>query len=312
MSSWTNYGKLYQLGHPSISDLFLGPVVIEEKVDGSQFSFGFINDVLKCKSKNVEMRDLDDVPDLFQDAVNTVKRLHSEGKLVPDWTYRGEAFKGRNHNTLTYDRQPTGGIVLFDIATAHEAYLGYEEKANVAARMGLELAPKIYEGTVASVAELNKLLDRVSFLGGPNIEGIVVKNHSRFGVDGKPLMGKLVSEAFKEVNNANWKGMKVTNGDVLDKLAERYATPQRWEKARQHLRDAGLLTNTPTDIGALMKEVSVDVHTECEAEIKEILFKWAWDRLHRRLTNGLPLWYKQRLLEQQSFEQPKADEETAA
>jgi hypothetical protein len=298
MSSWTTYPKLFNLGHPNIVSLFNDTVLIEEKVDGSQFSFGFIEGVLRCKSKNAPI-DVDGPPDLFGPAVETVKRLHAEGKLTPEWTYRGEAFKSAHHNSLTYDRAPAGGIMLFDIARSHENYLSRGEKEAEAARLGLELVPVIYVGRVGSPQELNALLDRVSVLGGQKIEGIVIKNYARFAVDGKPLMGKLVSEAFREVNRETWKGMKETSGDIIDKLAIAYATTARWEKAIQHLRDDGRLTNSPKDIGELMKEVALDVRAECTEEMKAILFKWAWEKLHRRLTHGLPGWYKNRLVEQQ-------------
>ncbi len=311
MSSYNSYPKLWALGHPNISMIFAEPVVIEEKVDGSQFSFGEIDGILRARSKNVEIN-LDDAPDLFAPAVETVRRLHSEGKLIPDWTYRGEAIRSRKHNSLTYKTVPPGNVVLFDIATGHEAYLGYDEKANVAVRMGLWLAPKLFEGVVSSVADLNALMDRESFLGGAKIEGLVVKNNARFGYDGKPLFGKRVSSAFKEINNANWREMKVTSGDIIDKLAARYATEQRWQKAVQHLRDAGTLQHAPQDIGPLMKEVNLDVLAECKEEIKEIVFKWAWEKLSRRLTHGLPMWWKAQLMFQQ-FPTPEAkDRESAA
>jgi len=40
MSSWGHYCQIYNLGHRAIADLLRGPVIIEEKIDGSQFSFG--------------------------------------------------------------------------------------------------------------------------------------------------------------------------------------------------------------------------------------------------------------------------------
>lgn len=299
MSSWTHYPKLYNLGSPQIVSLFMEAVVVEEKVDGSQFSFGLIDGVLRCKSKNVEIDPEGAVPDLFAPAVDTAKRLNAEGKLTPGWTYRGEAFKGPKHNSLAYSRAPVGGVILFDIAQAHENYLTREAKEAEAARLGLELVPVIYVGMVNGPADLNALLDRESVLGGQKIEGVVIKNYARFGVDSKPLFGKLVSESFREVNRETWKGMKQTNGDIIDQLAARFATTQRWEKAVQHLRERGELTDSPKDIGALMKEVNLDVFQECQDEIKQIVFKWAWEKLNRRLTSGLPGWWKQKLLEKQ-------------
>lgn len=36
--SWHSYPSIYALGHRAIVDLLKGPVFIEEKIDGSQFS----------------------------------------------------------------------------------------------------------------------------------------------------------------------------------------------------------------------------------------------------------------------------------
>ena len=52
-------------------------------------------------------------------------------------------------------------------------------------------------------------------------------------------MGKFVSEAFKETHNKEWKAMNTTNNDVISVMTAVYSTPQRWQKAIQHLRDAG-------------------------------------------------------------------------
>ncbi len=43
MENINSYPSVYQLGHKAIQNIFDGKVVIEEKIDGSQFSFGMIN-----------------------------------------------------------------------------------------------------------------------------------------------------------------------------------------------------------------------------------------------------------------------------
>lgn len=39
-SSWNSYPQIYALGHRYLEDLLKDPVLVEEKIDGSQFSFG--------------------------------------------------------------------------------------------------------------------------------------------------------------------------------------------------------------------------------------------------------------------------------
>jgi hypothetical protein len=121
------------------------------------------------------------------------------------------------------------------------------------------------------------------------------------------MMGKFVSEKFKEVHNKEWKNSNPNKGDVIAQIIETYTSEARWNKAIQHLKEAGALDGSPKDIGALMKEVSEDVRIECNDEIKEKLFKWAWPNIQRALTGGLPQWYKEKLLVQQFEGEVDAD-----
>ena len=115
-------------------------------------------------------------------------------------------------------------------------------------------------------------------------------------------MGKYVSEAFKEVHGGEWRENNPTNRDVIDRLILMYRTPARWAKAVQHLRDAGKLTDSPKDIGPLIKEVQVDVEAECADEIKEQLYRHAISHIRRAISGGLPEWYKQELMKSQFSE----------
>lgn len=111
-SSWHSYPSIFNLGHKAISDLLKGEVNVEEKVDGSQFSFGFFNihrdectflednvpcqceQGLRVRSKGAVMNA--DAPEsLFKEAVNHVKSI--EHLLHPGWTYRGECLKKPHH-----------------------------------------------------------------------------------------------------------------------------------------------------------------------------------------------------------------------
>jgi len=42
-----SYPSVYAIGHKAIEEIFLGPVLIEEKIDGSQFSWGIIDGELQ-------------------------------------------------------------------------------------------------------------------------------------------------------------------------------------------------------------------------------------------------------------------------
>ena len=304
-TSWHAYPRVWALGHPNITDLLDDPVLVEEKVDGSQFSFGIFDGEVRCRSKGKQL--IIEAPEkLFQRAVDTV--LCIKDRLRPGWTYRAEYLSKASHGTLKYDRAPRNFLMIFDINTDYEHYLSYEEKVEEASRLELSVVPKLYEGQVHQSEDLTELLERESVLGGVKIEGFVIKNYKKFGDDKKVLMGKYVSEAFKEVHRSVWKQKNPNSGDVIKDLSTMYCVEARWRKARQHLEEAGNLESSPRDIGNLIKEVKKDVKEECEAEIKEKLFAWAWPRIERATTIGLPEWYKRLLLENQFKEKENATE----
>jgi len=53
--SWHSYPKVWNLGHPNIAMLFEEDVTVEEKIDGSQFSFGIFHGELKCRSRGQQL-----------------------------------------------------------------------------------------------------------------------------------------------------------------------------------------------------------------------------------------------------------------
>lgn len=294
MSSWHSYPSIYALGHAVLRELFSDEVLIEEKVDGSQFSFGIIDGVLRAKSKGKEL--VIDAPEkMFGQAVYEIQQL----PLKEGWTYRGEVLSKPKHNVLCYSRIPKHTIILFDVNTEEEQYLSRTGKEQEAERIGLEIVPVLHTGTVHDSNQLSSFLERESILGGTKIEGVVIKNYHRFGPDKKVLMGKYVSEAFKEKHNKEWKANNPANKDVIALLVATLKTNARWNKAIQHLSERGELTNTPKDIGALIKEVQADIFKEEEDFIKEKLYAHAKDHIKRGCVAGLPEWYKQKLLESQ-------------
>ena len=298
MESWHSYPSIFALGHRAVKDILTTPVLVQEKIDGSQFSFGFFPggdaEPLRARSKGAQLNVL--APEkMFVRAIEVVRAL----PLREGWTYRGEYLCKPKHNALAYDRVPAGHVILFDINVGHEDYLPYDAVREEAERLGLEAVPRLHEGVVADIEVFRELLSRTSVLGGQPVEGVVVKNYALYGPDKKVLMAKYVSERFKEVHAAEWRLSNPAAGDVVQALVATYRTPARWQKAVQHLREAGALEQSPRDIGALFREVPADVRRELEGEIKERLFAWAWPKVSRGITAGLAEWYKDELLRQQ-------------
>jgi hypothetical protein len=297
-------------------------VQIQEKVDGSFFAFGLFPESnldaataafgctaeeakplelteleLKVRSKGAVM--IPDAPEgMFKPAVKAVK--DRQDLLRPGWQYRGETLVKPKHNALSYDRIPKDNIILFDVCTDEETYLPYEELCAEAKRLDLEVVPQLFSGTVQSTEQLRVYLDCISILGGQKIEGVVVKPLTPlYGIDKKMLFGKFVSEAFKEVHRKAWGESNPGPTDIIHRLGEMYANGARYQKALVHLREAGQIEDSPRDIGKLIREIPVDVLKECEDDIKEALFKYAWPHISRIIIREVPTWYKDLLLRQQ-------------
>ena len=300
-----SYPTVYNLGHKAIVDLLKDPVVVQEKIDGSQISFGLLDGVLSMRSKSAKVHE--DNPGMFKLAWEAVQARAD--LLNPGLVYRGEFLSKPKHNVLAYDRVPTGWIIIYDIQQGLADFLSPVKLEPECRKIGFDMVPCIYPSYFASESgphtmdDFKSLLETTSVLGGQKVEGIVIKNYHRFGRDAKPLFGKYVSEKFKETHAKEWKNQNPPSADILDLLTARFKSEARWQKAVQHLEERGELEGSPRDIGKLFKEVPTDLLKECEEEIKQSLFDWAWKRkLSRSLTAGLAEWYKLKLAERQFAE----------
>lgn len=291
-----SYPSIFNLGHKAVKTLFDTEVLIEEKVDGSQFSFGKIDGVLFMRSKGATL--YEPVTDkLFKAAATYISSIKEQ--LQEGWTYRGEVLCRPKHNSLEYERTPNNNVIIYDIDRGDQDYLGADEKKAEAARIGLETVPVFFQGKIDNYEQLKSLFDTVSILGKAKVEGMVIKAYTQFGQDKKVLMGKWVSEAFKEVHGKEWGAANPTKSDLITQMIKEFKTERRWEKAIEHLRDAGTLESSPRDIGNLLKEIQTDVKKELEDEIRDRLFKYYWPQIARGVVSGFPEFYKDRLAKSQ-------------
>lgn len=296
------FPKIFHIGHSSIPHLFDDEVEITEKIDGSQFAFGKLNGELICRSKGVIIPCQPQENDMFRKAWDWVESI---GDKVKDNTViYGEYLQKPHHNTLAYNRVPKNNFCLFGVAhvDADGNYRfnndGFSLRA-LAHLLDCDIVPVVYQGKIESRDHLMALLDRESYLGGPKIEGIVVKNYKRDVLVGGwyiPIScGKFVSEQFKEKHQKTWSKEHAPSGK-FETLKDNYRTEARWIKAIQHLEERGELENHPRDIGKLMKEVQIDLTEEEKSEIMLDLWKLFGKDVVKHSTRGLPEWYKERLV----------------
>lgn len=299
MIDFPSYPKVHALGHREIADLLKGQVVVQEKYDGSQINWRWDRGgALHVKSKGGwQLGGPEDrvQPDkLFQPAIDHLLTLDPHD---PELVFRGETIATPRHNTLTYSRVPAGKIVLFDVVTpGWEPHYGGDYAGSLGVEYAKELAVE-FPGEAVNPEVLDSWLKTESSLGGQLIEGVVIKNYNRFGLDGKPLMGKYVSEAFKEKHSREWK--QGDGKDAVQAIIESLNTEARFAKAVQHLFEAGELEGSPRDIGKLMVEVKRDVLDEERDWITERLVTAFMPTIARAIGRGLPEYYKQLLMERQ-------------
>jgi len=279
------YGKVRTFGTCRSHRLMIGKTVrIEEKIDGSQFSFMLDGDRVRCFSRSREIPD--ENPGQFGPAVAAVRARRDA--MEPGWIYRGEVVTKLRHNVIPYDRTPKGFVMLWSVEK-DETVFDHNDLVWIAEQLDLETVP-----CLGRVESLTGLGDLEPFVEGPSVlgnhrEGIVIKVGE--------LRAKIVGQKFRETAKVKGKKPKGTTADILYALGRAYAPEPRWDKALAHLRDEDKITGTPRDIGLIVREVQRDVREECGDEIRDQIFSALWPTVSKATVDGLALWYKAKLAE---------------
>jgi glutaredoxin 2 len=273
-------------------------LTLQEKVDGSQISFGRKNGQLFVKSHN-HMINLDLVPKLFTKAVDNLKGLALPDGLV----FRGEYLNKPKHNTLTYDRVPLRNIIIYDIEQGDGTcdYMNIDDVEMTASLYGFEVVPTFCQVQIDNITVETEMLDELlktkSILGGTTIEGIAIKCYDMLDCNEKILMAKYVSSAFKEANHGNSWNANMGKKDTVGEIVAIYNTTARYVKTVSHCKEDGLLVGEMKDLGVLMRALNEDFETECVDEIKDMLYKKFRKNIMRGVSQGFPEWYKNVLIE---------------
>jgi hypothetical protein len=295
MKQVPGYGKVFQLGSVGTERALMGSVVVQEKIDGSQFAFGVNEDgevVLRSHHQPISPMNC---PGMFKAAMDHVLSLDLSW-VVPDTYFFCEVLAKPKHNTIAYERTPKNHLVLFD-SSSPMGWYGRSELWVWAEHLGIDLVPELYRGE-ANVEMLRSMLLTPSYLGGSTVEGVVVKNYGEniaLGGRLQPLFVKLVSEAFKERNSKEFH--KGTTRGTIESYVESFRSEARWMKAIQHLREQGLLIGAPQDIGPLIHEIERDLKEEESENIKRAMFGFVISDILRKAKAGFPEFYKEKLIE---------------
>jgi len=298
------YPKILTLGHDALTRLFENEVEVTEKIDGSQFRIEMNNDgVLVCGTKATEPSIEQLIKDnLFGSATffvlvkrdllfNVLKQR--KAKRI---TLFCETLRQPKHNYIQYGRVPKGHLYLFGCQvmsdeTNYEYNLNTEELILLAKILSMEPVNVLYKGFVSSRKDLRKLLESRSVLSVDTfvqVEGIVIKNYeqtypiefmSTRNYAGFPLAGKWVREEYEEERRKEW---KKTNKPIYEQIVERFITKSRLNKVILHLREQSKIENQKQDLQYLLPEFFHDFETECQDEIRNLL----WEDVKKRLKSS--------------------------
>lgn len=312
ISASLSYGKVLNFGHKQLKELLDEPVCVQEKIDGSQFSFWYDDekDSIRFKSKNTILGCDVGSNALFDPAISAILEMNLDTKRMFDEqiVFRGECVSKLKHNSIKYERTPKNYVIIFDVEKDGKI-LSHKEAKKISEEFGFEFVPVYYEGYLKE-EEISKFLNEKSALGNDvPIEGVVVKRidcnlfiHPFRNVTIKeaspeelsffmPARMKLVSKEFREMNNANWKIEK--KDSMFERIGQKYCSIQRWRKVIQHGLEDNKLTLTPKDIGYLIPKIIEDVIEEEMDNIKEDLYDASIKRIKGYFIKGFPEWYKE-------------------
>lgn len=290
------FPKIFVLGTDYIKDILDGEVEVTEKLDGSQFVWGRLDGELFVRSKGVKLN-FEAPNKMFKEAVDYI---YSISDMIPDGIiFHAEYLQKPHHNSLTYSKIPENHLALFSVSDFTEKFYNYNEIKSWADKLSIDAVPLIFKGVIENTDQIIEMVHGQSYLKGVDREGVVVKNYNKpFLLGGQPIplmCGKYVTEAFKEVHRAGW-SKEHTGRGKWETFKEGYKTEARWLKAVQFLRDSGELTESPKDIGNLIKRVITDIEEEEEETIKNFLWKEFGNEVLRTSVHGLPEFYKLQLL----------------
>ena len=295
-----SYSKVYHWGHAQLDVLKTTAniqVSVQEKIDGSQISFGRdANGVFHVRSKNASI-DISNPPDLFRKVSRYLASIQS--KMEKGVTYRAEVISALKHNTLIYSKTPKNNLILFDVDIGNQHYEHPDKLEKHAEKLGIDSIGVLYSGVLPDREKLNSILENNdSMLGGEyGLEGLVVKpvDAHIYDARGKLLMGKLVKKDFIEMNKEDWAKRHPKGKNFVENMSAGLRSEARWDKAIQRMKETGELTSTASDIGTLLNLVKDDICEEEEEYIKNQLWSHYKRDILSQATRGLPEWYKEKL-----------------
>ena len=267
------YDSIPRYGKQGTRDILGTEVVVMEKLDGANASFGIIGGELKMFSRNQELNEHNTLRGFY----DWVKLNVDTSKLIINTIYFGEWLVP---HSVQYKKEAQHKFYLFDIYHSDvNEYLSSKIVQSQAKFIGLETPRVLFEGELQDVSELQQYVGLSELTEIPNTgEGIVVKDY-----EGQQFV-KIVSDKFKETKSIKQPSLDRTDiGTLIDSVL----TPQRVEKLIHKKIDLGLLPAELdiTDTGNVLKSLSSDVVNDIFEEEMHIFL----DMLRKKISKKTPI-----------------------
>lgn len=268
------YPKIRRLGHEKTKGILDDPsdfVVIQEKVDGSNFRFWLEDGEIRFGSRRVDYVDEKNYEEWAR-AIEYIKSKVKPGDLLEDFVYVGEFIRP---HTVNYDFDNVPPFVGFDVINRWTGdvvhyLISYAEFDN----LGLPFVNTYFTGLAGHITDelIEELKKRESAYGAEMQEGVVLKNYT------KKIFAKSVNPEFLEDFKKKF-GDKVKPKMTPEmKVIERFITPARVNKVIVRIyEDRGRVS--AEDIPQILRDTVNDVLEEeiltiaNEMRIQELNFK---------------------------------------
>jgi len=207
------YNKIYILGSSSnqeITNYKEDEIVIEEKIDGSNFRFWREGDRIVYGSRKVkDVRPRDG----WGKQIEYLNKKLDVNALGRDIIYVGEAMKKHIVNYDFDNHPPFIGFDLLDKETGMP--LDYKVAKKTFESLGLEFVNILFEGTMEEYLGMDrdKLLE-ISKYNSKKPEGYVIKNYNRLSQYNEPLFAKVLNDEYLERQKAKAKKPKPKETDT--------------------------------------------------------------------------------------------------
>ena len=222
------YSKIKRLGSSEVENIFARDeetIVVEEKLDGSNFRFWLEGGKLKFGSRRVNGVGSEQWEKIIQYLRENINREN----LKKDVIYIGEAM--RKH-TINYNFDKIPKFIGYDVLEKKTGKpLNINESIELFHQINLEFVEILFEGKVKEwfKEDIQQYLETSAYYDGKP-EGIVIKNYNRLNKYNRPLFAKKVTERFTEKksksDNTNHKPSKKNTEYIIEK----YVTKARVRK----------------------------------------------------------------------------------